>query len=277
MRQDTTSFAAAYATALCEYVSRPGEAELAVAYELGRQAVSQQLSVLDVAVAHQEALLSALERAPELTEARQLTRAAGDFFLESLSSYEMVARGLDEARRAYVRQRRQTELSRQLSSFLADASLALDASQSVEEMLRLVVEQARELVDAECCLATVAVGDNARAAQAISHLESGTRWRATSRWLDLSAAYRMIAEAGGSVRMAGEPLARLSMLRVVPGNIPPRGWLAASLIALDGSQLGALQAFDKQAGEFTADDEAALVHLAQMAAAAVERTRLYAS
>lgn len=276
MRPETASFAAAYAAALSQYVSRPGEAELAAAYELGRQAVSQQLSVLDVAVAHQEALLSALAGAAGLIDARQLARAAGDFFLESLSSYEMVARGLDEARRAYLHQRRQTELSRQLSSFLADASLALDASQSVEEMLRLVVEQARELVDAECCLATVAVRDNARAAQAISHLEGGTRWRAMSRWLDVTAAYGMIAEAGGSIRMPGEPLARLSILPVVAGDQPPRGWLAASLIALDGSQLGALQAFDKQAGAFTADDEAALVHLAQMVAAAIERTRLYA-
>ena len=37
----------------------------------------------------------------------------------------------------------------------------------------------------------------------------------------------------------------------------------------------AIQLFDKQHGDFTADDEAALVHLAQMASAAVERTQLY--
>ena len=53
------------------------------------------------------------------------------------------------------------------------------------------------------------------------------------------------------------------------------GWLAASLTALDGSELGAIQLFDKQGGGFTVDDEAALVHLAQMTSAAVERARLY--
>ena len=48
-----------------------------------------------------------------------------------------------------------------------------------------------------------------------------------------------------------------------------------SLTALDGAELGAVQLFDKQDGDFTADDEAALVHLTQMASAAVERARLY--
>ena len=70
----------------------------------------------------------------------------------------MVQRGFAEARQAALLERRQTRLSRQLSTFLADASLALDASESLEEMLRLVAEQARELVGADCCVATVAVG-----------------------------------------------------------------------------------------------------------------------
>ena len=58
----------------------------------------------------------------------------------------MVQRGYRAAREAARAERRQTEMSRQLSAFLADASLALDASDSLEEMLRLVAEQARELV-----------------------------------------------------------------------------------------------------------------------------------
>ena len=69
----------------------------------------------------------------------------------------MVQRGFKEARQAFLAERRTTDLSRQLSTFLADASLALEASDSLTEMLRLVAEQARELVGAECCVATVAV------------------------------------------------------------------------------------------------------------------------
>ena len=51
--------------------------------------------------------------------------------------------------------------------------------------------------------------------------------------------------------------------------------LLVALTALDGSELGAIQLFDKQDGSFTESDEAILIHLAQMASAAVERARLY--
>ena len=51
-----------------------------------------------------------------------------------------------------------------------------------------------------------------------------------------------------------------------PGDPPLHGWVAASLNALDGSELGAIQLFDKQdGGSFTAEDEAALIHLAEFA------------
>ena len=104
----------------------------------------------------------------------------------------MVQRGFGEAREAARLERRQTELSRQLSTFLADASLALDASDSLEEMLRLVAEQARELVGADCCVATVADGGPARAApRPPPTREADRRWAAFVRWLDLFAIYRL--------------------------------------------------------------------------------------
>ena len=39
--------------------------------------------------------------------------------------------------------------------------------------------------------------------------------------------------------------------------------------------MGAVQVFDKTSGGFTDEDAAALLHLAQIASAAVERLRLY--
>ena len=233
------------------------------------------MSVLDLAVAHQEALVSLLVGASGSTETQQVTRAAGDFFLESLSSFEMVQRGFREAQEAARLERRQTEMSRQLSTFLADASLALDASDSLEEMLRLVAEQARELVAAECCVATVAAAGQPRATEAASYSQADRRWTGFVQWLDLFAIYRVIRLGGGSVRIADEELAALPAFRTAVGNRPLKGWLAASLTALDGSELGAIQLFDKQDGSFTESDEALLIHLAQMASAAVERARLY--
>jgi GAF domain-containing protein len=94
------------------------------------------------------------------------------------------------------------------------------------------------------------------------------------RWLDLPATYRLLRLRGGSARVAGDDLDSLPRLRAA-GDPPLQGWVAASLTALDGGELGAIQLFDKPDGPFTGEDEAALVHLAQMASAAVERARLY--
>jgi Phosphoserine phosphatase RsbU, N-terminal domain/GAF domain len=268
-------FRTAYASALGDYLRDPTESSLRVAYELGREAVSRQLSVLDLTVIHQETVLSALAGISEVAEVQQYTRAAGDFFLESLSSFEMVQRGFREVRQAFLDERRQTEMSRQLSSFLADASLALDASDSLEEMLRLVAEQARELVGADCCVVTVAAEGHPRTAEAASHSKAGRQWTTFIRWLDLFAIYRLVRRSGGSIRIAGEQLTGLPLFRTADGDRPIQGWLAASLTALDGRELGAIQLFDRPGGNFTEDDEAAVIHLAQMASAAVERARLY--
>jgi GAF domain-containing protein len=187
----------------------------------------------------------------------------------------MVERSFAETREAIVLERRQTEMWRQLWSFLADASLALGASDSLGEMLRLVAEQARELVAADCCLVTVAYERQPRVADAVSYPEDDVRWMAFVRWLDLRAIYRLLRQNGGSMRMAGERLTSLPWFRSAPGDRSLRGWLGAALTTLDGRELGAIQAFDKQRGDFNAEDEAALVQLGQMASATIERTQLY--
>ena len=201
------AFRGAYASALGDYLRQPCEASLSAAYELARDAVSRHLSVLDVAVAHQEALLSAVVPASDAAEVERVTRAAGDFFLEGLSAFEMVNRGFHEARLAASLERRQTELSRQLSAFLADSSLADQAYDSMEEMLQLVAEQAREIVGAACCVATVALPGRPRAAEGASYPEEDRRWATFVRWLDLPAVYRLIRESGGSARLGGDELA----------------------------------------------------------------------
>jgi signal transduction histidine kinase len=60
------------------------------------------------------------------------------------------------------------------------------------------------------------------------------------------------------------------------GRHPPlRGWLAAPLVASDGRNIGLVALSDKYEGEFTADDEAILVQLAQVASVAIEDAWLY--
>jgi signal transduction histidine kinase len=54
-----------------------------------------------------------------------------------------------------------------------------------------------------------------------------------------------------------------------------RGWLAAPMVARDGRNLGLIQLSDRYEGDFTAQDEAVLLQLAQMASIAIENTLLY--
>jgi signal transduction histidine kinase/ActR/RegA family two-component response regulator len=54
-----------------------------------------------------------------------------------------------------------------------------------------------------------------------------------------------------------------------------RGWLAVPLTTRDGKNIGLIQLSDKYEGEFTQEDEAILVQLAQMASATIDNARLY--
>jgi hypothetical protein len=139
-----------YAAAFERWVAGHGEEALRSAYELGRSAVREGHSVLDLAAAHHDALLAAVGSRDERNPAAVI-RASGEFFLEAVSAFEMVQRALQEARETAVIERRHAVVLRQLSSFLADASIALDASSSIGEMLQLVAEHAREVIGAERC------------------------------------------------------------------------------------------------------------------------------
>lgn len=145
-----------YRAAFASYLEDAGEPALREAYELGRAAVAEELNVLDLAAVHHDALREAT-RSVSTGDTDRLMRKAEEFFLESLSSFEMVRRVLREAHEdALVEQRHATTL-RRLSGFLGDASLALDAAGSVEELLQLVAEHALELIDAGWCSASLRV------------------------------------------------------------------------------------------------------------------------
>lgn len=151
-------FRAAYVSGFRTYLDELGERTLRAAYELGRDAVRRELSILDLAVLHHEALANALRAGADGEEAERVVRAASDFLVESLSAFEMLQRGFREAREAALLERRHASMLRQLSSLLADASLAFDAAGSLEEMLRLVAEQTRELTRAASCTVSVELG-----------------------------------------------------------------------------------------------------------------------
>jgi hypothetical protein len=274
----SVQFRKAYRSALADHLVDGGESTLRAAYELGRDAVEGGLSVLDLATVHHEGLIAALQPKPR-REIEPTTHAAADFFAESLSAFEMIRRGFAEAQEAAMLERRHAEMLRQLSNLLTDASLALGASESLEEMLQLVAEQARELTNARFCVATAALPGTNGVLDAASYAgEANRRWSALLEAGTLSNIYSRLRAGRGPVRMTGEQLAQQPGIRELvteTGGRAPAGWLAAPLTALDGREFGSIQLLDKPDDDFTELDEAVLVHLAQMAAAALERARHY--
>jgi hypothetical protein len=237
MNATVEEFRAAYAAAFRSYVADGTETNLRTAYELGREAVVRELSVLDLTLVHHDALLDALREAAT-ADVEHVTRAAAAFVLESLSAFEMVRRGFNEAREAALLERRHAAMLRQLSNFLADISLSLATPDPLEEMLQLVAEQTRELVGCDWCRVDVSVGpDEVREAISASEMNAP--------------------------------------MSTSEGRTPREGSLAALLTALDGRPIGSLELAYKRDGEFSGVDEAVLANLAQMVSAAVERSRLY--
>ncbi|MDP8911238.1 MAG: GAF domain-containing protein [Actinomycetota bacterium] len=264
-------FRATYSAAFENYLAERTERELMAAYELGREAVTQDLSVLDLALVHHEVLRTTLAAAAQVEDA---ISAAGEFFAEALSAFEMVQRGYREAREAAASERQHAKMLRQLSNFLADASLAFGASESLEEVLHLVAEQTRELIGAECCIAALQAHADLPNTAAASHAPDALRWRAAIDPEDTTTLSAFARLARGPIRQTGSALSRHPALRKLPAK-PSRSWLAAVMTALDGRQLGSIHLFDKVGGDFGEADEAVLVHVAQMASAAVERAELY--
>jgi Stage II sporulation protein E (SpoIIE)/Phosphoserine phosphatase RsbU, N-terminal domain len=131
--------AARYSAAFSAYLAELGESGLGAAYDLGREALEAHLNVLELAEAHHAAVAAALATGARPPEA--VMRAAADFFRESLSTFETVARGYREVQEEA---RLEHEHGRHLRA-LADASVALNSSLTVEEIVAICADAAREL------------------------------------------------------------------------------------------------------------------------------------
>ena len=255
-------FSRSYAQAFKAYLCEPSEATLHRAYELGREAVSRSFSVMDMATVHHDALAAGAARDEELQ--LRLTRAR-EFLVESLGAFEMIHRGFQETRDAALVERRHAEMLRQLSNFLTDASLAINASDTLGEVIQLVAEQARELTDADCCLAVLAASGGLPDLEATSCADERSPSADFLRRVDPLALHDQALLAPAAGRLSREELG---------GEEFPGGWLWVSLAGLDGRRFGSVHAL-KGSGPFTDLDEAVLVHLGQMASAAIERALLY--
>jgi hypothetical protein len=85
-----------YAPAFLQYLSERGERGRRAAYELGRRAISEQLSVLDLARIHHGILLEVLKTHRSPQELEGIAEAASEFLVEALAVFEMTQRGFAE-------------------------------------------------------------------------------------------------------------------------------------------------------------------------------------
>jgi MarR-like DNA-binding transcriptional regulator SgrR of sgrS sRNA len=85
-----------YAPAFLQYLSERGERGRRAAYELGRRAIVEQLSVLDLARIHHGILLDVLKTHQSSQELEHIAQAASEFLVEALAVFEMTQRGFTE-------------------------------------------------------------------------------------------------------------------------------------------------------------------------------------
>lgn len=249
------AFERAYADAFGTFLHDGAEPNLRAAYELGREAVCRSLGLLELAQIHHKALLAELatSRAEDL---QRTTQASADFMLEALSAYEMVRRGYTEAREAVAAERRQARMLRQLSRLLADASLAVHAHSSVDEVLQLVIEQTLELTGAPWGFAFVAGGPGDSSSPAVAQVGAPPT------------VHELAREAFGAIAIEPDS-ARIVRIQALAA---PAALRAVAMTALDGEPIGVLAIAESAARPFTEPDTTLLVHIGEMTSAAVERS-----
>jgi signal transduction histidine kinase len=99
-RKLETSFDDAYRFALSEYATLGGEAALGQAYELGRKAMTEGKSLVEIVAIHHQAMQGIVLEAKNEKSHGELLRASTDFLAETLSPYEMAHRGFQDAVKA---------------------------------------------------------------------------------------------------------------------------------------------------------------------------------
>lgn len=163
---------------------------------------------------------------------------------------------------------------------LTDAAVALNSTLSVENVLQLITEKARDIIGAHQAFTSAIEHQNwQQASQYVSLSEKYAAWRDYQTHLDGTGIYSLVCQTNQSIRMTQQELEAHPAWRgfgaEAPHHPPMRGWLAAPLMSPDGKNLGIIQLSDKYNGDFTEEDEIILMQFAQLASIALLNTRLY--
>ena len=161
---------------------------------------------------------------------------------------------------------------------LAAASLAVHSAVTMEQMFRVLADTARDVTGAQAARAIYFSEPPSRRARIYRAMENGVSERVAE--LDEAEAEELRRQSA-TLQLLGR-IARKSRQSLLPklslsasAGHAPAEWLSAPLLSRDGRNLGLIEVGERTAGQFSQDDEAILVQLAQMGSIAVENT-LYA-
>ncbi len=163
---------------------------------------------------------------------------------------------------------------------LTSASVALHSTLSVEDIVQLAADSARQILEVH--QAAVNLSPSAHWDAGISKFslsEKYAQWQDYCEQPDGTGIYQEVCQQQQPMRMTQSELEAhpgwLFFGKAAGHHPPMRGWLAAPLTARDGKNLGLIQLSDKYEGEFAEDDESILIQLAQAVSASIENARLY--
>lgn len=162
---------------------------------------------------------------------------------------------------------------------LAHAALEFNQPHSVSEIVELIAVRSAEIVGAH--LAACRLAGSRGSIQEINAVHVSDKYpnyRSNDSSADGSGIYATFIDQNRPVRMTQAELASQARFRGTGGEAghhpPLRGLLAAPLLAGDGTTLGGIQLSDRLSGEFSPEDGAILIQLAQMGSIAIENARL---
>jgi serine phosphatase RsbU (regulator of sigma subunit) len=145
-----------YRAAFAAYLSAPSEAALEPAFALGREAVAEGLSPLDLAQVHHEALAAVIR----FGEADH----AAEFLRHALSTFEIERLGFDEAKERAGLEHAYAERMRAL----VDASMGIAATLDEREIVKRLAHDARALLRARGARAEIEYGEPPDVATGVS-------------------------------------------------------------------------------------------------------------
>ncbi|HEX4950195.1 MAG TPA: PAS domain S-box protein [Blastocatellia bacterium] len=185
-----------------------------------------------------------------------------------------VVEDITERKAAEARIQAQTERLQAL----AQTALALTTAADLHTQLQIITDAARQIVGAHQSVTSLTISDNwSQAVNAVSLSDKYADWHGYNTPPDGTGIYRLVCEQNKPLRLTQEQLATHSAYhgfgQHAEQHPPMRGWLAVPLVGSNGRNIGLIQLSDKTDGEFTVEDEAILVQLAQLASAIIERSQ----